>query len=228
MAEARIPNMTAIKNINPDINTLPGNSNVSKEHPQDGHPKQTKVISGQVKVRKPGLGRKFADAFFGEDVQDVKSYILRDVLVPTIKATISDVIGGGVEMLLFGRVSNGRRGMGGVNNVTLRNYTPYGTAYTNVNNQTGRPQTRSFQAGRYSVQDLVFNSRAEAETVLDTMISYLRQYDGMVSVADLYDMVGVIGAYTDHSWGWTDLTTASVRRVPDGYLLVLPRPVSLK
>lgn len=224
MAEVRNYDFKGISN----INSLPGNSNVSKEHPTDDRPKQSKVITGQVKVKKPGLGRKFADAFFGEDVQDVKSYILRDVLVPTIKATISDVIGGGVEMLLFGRVSNGRHNLGGTNNVTLRNYTPYGTAYTNVNNQTGYPRTQRLQADRYSVQDLIFSNRGEAETVLDTMISYLRQYDGMVSVADLYDMVGIIGAYTDHSWGWTDLTTASVRRVPDGYLLVLPRPVSLK
>lgn len=219
MAEAKMPErQTSLNPLN-----LPGNSNVAKEHPQDGRPKQQKIVKGTVTVKKQGLGRKFADAFFGEDIVDVKSYILKDVLVPTIKATISDVIGGGVEMLLFGRVSGRTRSS--AYQGQSRPYTPYGS-YSNQNNQTGRP--RASTDGRYAIQEIIFNSRGEAEEVLDAMIDALQRYDGMISVADFYDMVGVIGSFTDNAWGWTDLGSASVRRGRDGYILMLPRPVSLK
>lgn len=224
MAEVKLPEK---KSTISDISKLPGNSNVSKEHPIDDRPKQRKVIKGAVTVKKQSFGQKFADAFFGEDIVDVKSYIIQDVLVPTIKATISDVIGGGVEMLLFGKV--GGRTRSRTNSGYFNGYTPYGTAYSNPNNQTGRPNTSYNRPdNRYGVQEIIFGNRDEAAEVLDAMIDCLQRYDGMVSVADLYDMVGITGAYTDHGWGWTDLSSASVRRVRNGYMLVLPRPVSLK
>lgn len=210
------------------IESLPGNSNASKDHSIDDRPKQ-KIIKGSVKAKQPGLGRKFADAFFGKDIEDVKSYIICDVLVPTVKATISDVIGGGIEMLLFGRASS--RGNFNTFNQSSQKYVGYGSAYLNSNNQIGRPQMQSangVRTGAYIVQDLIFSSRGEAEDVLNAMRSYIYQYDGMVSVADMYYMVGVTAAFTDHSWGWTDLTTASIRRVREGYMIVLPRPTSLK
>lgn len=46
---------------------------------------------------------------------------------------------------------------------------------------------------------------------------------GMVSVADLYDLVGINGSYTDNKYGWTHLRSADVQRVRDGYLLKLPK-----
>ena len=45
----------------------------------------------------------------------------------------------------------------------------------------------------------------------------------MVSVADLYDLVGISGNYTDNKYGWTNLRNSDVQRVRDGYLLKLPK-----
>jgi len=46
----------------------------------------------------------------------------------------------------------------------------------------------------------------------------------MVSVADLYELVGIQGSYTDNKYGWTkNIRNASVVRVRDGYLLKLPK-----
>jgi hypothetical protein len=49
-----------------------------------------------------------------------------------------------------------------------------------------------------------------------------------VSVADLYELLGVTSSYTDEKWGWVDLREATIRRVRDGYLLDLPKPESLR
>ena len=47
------------------------------------------------------------------------------------------------------------------------------------------------------------------------------------TVADLYELVGVQGSYTDDKWGWVDIRGAGITRVRNGYLLDLPRPQPL-
>jgi hypothetical protein len=69
-------------------------------------------------------------------------------------------------------------------------------------------------------------TRVEAEEVIDRLFDVVSRYE-TATVADLYEMVGVTGNYTDDKWGWTDLRGASVQRVRNGYLLDLPRPEPL-
>ena len=47
-------------------------------------------------------------------------------------------------------------------------------------------------------------------------------YD-VVSVADLYDLVGKSCNYTDNKYGWTNIRNAEPIRVRDGYLLKMPK-----
>lgn len=198
-----------------DPKNLPGNSFSEKEKKGPG-----KVIQGQAITRKKSFGRRMADLFIGENVGDVKTYILEDVLVPTIKATISDIIGGGVDMLLFPGQSRGRRSVSRSN----INYTPYNS----LNNRGAQPTSYQDRvAPRYGVDEIILGTRGEADDVLAAMSDYMHDY-GMVAVADLYEMVGHPIVFTDNNWGWSDLRSASVRKIPEGYLLVLPRPMSLK
>ena len=46
---------------------------------------------------------------------------------------------------------------------------------------------------------------------------------GVVSVADMYDLVGITCNYTDNKYGWTNLRNAEPVRVRDGYMLKLPK-----
>lgn len=189
----------------------------------DNKPKIKKIVKGNVKIKKRSFGRKFADIFFGEEIVDVKGYILQDVLIPAIKDTISDIITGGSDMLLFGerRLRGGRRPSNGA-------YTSYSSYYQSgsKNNPRTRP-SGSYSGSRCFIKDIIFETRGEAEDVLGNMIDVIKDY-GMVSVADLYDMVDEPGQFTDNSWGWSDLGSASVRRVAEGYMLVLPKVISLK
>ena len=70
--------------------------------------------------------------------------------------------------------------------------------------------------------DIILDTRREAEEVLDRMQDLIDNY-GMVSVADLYDLVGINGSYTDNKYGWTHLRSADVQHVREGYLLKLPK-----
>lgn len=74
--------------------------------------------------------------------------------------------------------------------------------------------------------DILFPTRAEATDALDQMIAIIAQYD-VVTVADLFESVGVTGEFTDENWGWTDLRGADVQRINEGYVLDLPRPAPI-
>ena len=51
---------------------------------------------------------------------------------------------------------------------------------------------------------------------------------GIVRVADLYDLVGITGDYTDNKYGWTNIRSAEVVRVRDGYKIKMPRAMPIR
>lgn len=86
------------------------------------------------------------------------------------------------------------------------------------------PRTVSRQArARHDFDEIILENRVEAEEVLDRLFERIEEY-GTATVADLYDLVGMTGDYTDNKYGWTGLATASVSRTKGGYVLDLPRP----
>lgn len=191
------------------------NSNKSKEDEKNIE----KVITGSVKTKKKNEVKKFADVFISEDVENVKSYILMDVLIPAVKKALSDVITNGVDMILYGETGRNRRDSG--SKPSYRSY--YESNNSRSNTTSYRPTTRS----AYSFEDIILENRADAEEVLDGMGDILDKY-GVVSVADMYDLVGMAGNYTDNKYGWTDLRTARVERERDGsYSIRLPRALPL-
>ncbi|GHV42261.1 hypothetical protein FACS189490_10840 [Clostridia bacterium] len=196
------------------------NSHRSKEDRAEPLPekKVEKVISGEAKVKKKNEARKFADVFLAEDIKDVKSYIVMDVLVPTIKKAVSDVVTKGIDMVLYGGTNRNKnnspsakvsyRGCYEKEN-ERRNYTP-------PRNRTG-----------YILDDVSLDTRGEAESVLSSMDDLIAAY-GIVSVADFYDLIGVNGNYTDNKYGWTDIRSADVVRARDGgYVIKLPKAMPL-
>ena len=62
----------------------------------------TPVVKSGVTTKKQGLGRKFADTFLADNAKDVKSYIFSDVIIPTLRDGLFDVISGGLSMILYG------------------------------------------------------------------------------------------------------------------------------
>lgn len=192
------------------------NSHASKEKEKNSEEKKVeKIISGNARAKKKSEFSKFADVFVSEDAGNVKSYILMEVLVPAVKKAISDIVTNGIDMLLYGETGVHKRN-GASSKVSYRSY------YDRSNRSTSSSRTRN----GYSYDDIILDNRGEAEEVLSRMDEIVATY-GTVSVADLYDLVGITGAYTDNKYGWTDIRSASVVRVRDGYMIKLPRALPL-
>lgn len=197
------------------------NSHRSKEqaHEPIEDKKIEKVVTGTVKQRKKtGLSRA-ASTFMPGDVDSVKSYILMDVLVPSIKRAISDIVCNGINMLL-GESTRGKGGNSIGAKVSYRQY------YRDPDERRDYAMPRAQAQAQYSYDDIVFGNRGDAEEVLYRMEELLERFE-VVSVADLFDMAGISCNYTDNKYGWTDLRSAHVERVRDGYIINLPRATSL-
>ena len=186
-----------------------GNSHREKEKNKE-EKKVEKVVSGAVRTKKRSM---LSDSFISEDVNNVKSYIILDVLIPAAKKAISDIIVNGVDMLLYGETGHTKKN--GSSKVSYRSY---------YDRPSERRDTRSI--GGYRYNDIVLDNRGEAEDVLMRMDDLIASY-GVVSVADLYDLVGENCNYTDNNYGWTDIRSASVVRVRDGYLIKLPKALPI-
>ena len=192
------------------------NSHTSKEKDRDLKEKKIeKVVKGNVKTKKKsGLSK----LFISEDIVDIKSYVIFDVLVPAAKKAISDIVTNGIDMLLYGETGRGRKSSTS-SRISYRSY------YERDDRDRDKINRRN---SMYSYEDIILESRVEAEEVLNRLDELIDVY-GMASVSDLYDLVGKsgLGRYTDCKYGWTDLRTATHVRVRDGYLLKLPIATTL-
>lgn len=178
--------------------------------------KVEKIVSGTVKTKKKSEAKKFADVFISEDVGNVKSYIFFDVLVPAIKKAISDIVTNGIDMILYGET-----GRGGKRSSASR--ISYDKKYERESDRRDRPGRAKMG---YDYDDLIFDSRGAAEEILTKLDEIISCY-GTASVADLYEMAGITGNYTDNKYGWIDIHNASVVRVRDGYMVKLPKALPL-
>lgn len=201
------------------MNDYKPNSNRFKEEQKD---KETvkrvekPVVTGKVVAKKKSGLSKIADEFISEDAKNIKSYVLGEVLIPAVKKAISDIITNGIDMILYGESkAGGRRST--ADRVSYRNYYDRDT-------RPSRTTTSSYSG--YSYDEIILNSRTEAEDVLVRMDELMDTY-GLVRVADLYDLVGITGNYTDNKYGWTNIRSAEVVRVRDGYMIKMPRAVPI-
>lgn len=177
------------------------------------------IVTSKVVTRKPSKVRKLADEFISEDAKNVKSYVFGEVLIPAIKKAVCDIVTDGISMILYGESRGGSK-RSTADRVSYRSYyddRTYGSSRS----------TNSVTRSGYSYDDIVLSTRGEAQDVLDRMDELMETYD-LVRVADLYDLVGITGNYTDNKYGWYNIRSAEIARVKDGYMIKMPRAVPVE
>ena len=186
--------------------------------------KVERITTGSVTRRKKSLGKKFAETFGGGDAQGVFAYIAQDVLLPAAKDMIADAVSQGIEKMLFGDAARTGRSRTSITRPNGTNYTSYNRYAVNPGHRQEPRREMSRRArATHDFDEIVLDSRAEAQGVLEQLFTLVEDYD-VATVADLYEMVGQTGSFTDEKWGWVDMRGASITRVKGGYLLDLPRP----
>lgn len=203
------------------------NSNkfLTKDKPTEeenlGKKKVDKVVSGSVKTKKKSSLSKFADTFIEEDKDTVVGYLLSEVLIPSFKKMVSDTIKTGIDKMLYGDTEVSRSN----SPASKISYSKYYNDKSSYSRSSSTAQVAN-RRDTYEYNNIVLETRGDAEAVLMGMDDIIAKYE-IVSVADLYDLVGIAGSYTDYKYGWTDIRSARIERVRDGYVIRMPKALPL-
>lgn len=163
--------------------------------------------------------RKLLRTFIVTDIRTVAKDAWDDVIVPGIKSTlwngIGSMLGVDIRPSKKGRTDYGKYSSG--------------YKYGSRDHRRDDDDDRNF-SGDY--RDIIFDTKTEAERVLDELIELANEYD-QASITDLFDLAGMSAynrQFTNNAWGWPkgSLDDARTRRVSGGYELVLPKERSLE
>lgn len=174
-------------------------------------------LKGKVMRRK-----KTKQSVLSESVDSAFEYVLENIILPAAKDLISDTVSNIVDTMLYGQDSRDRR------NVTRNN--PRGsapmTSRTNYNGRstnTVRPAPQRTVTAAGDVDEIIFETRQDAEQVLDALLQLIATYD-VATLSDYYGRVNITPKFTDEKWGWYALPGSYVKRVRNGFVIELPTP----
>ena len=202
----------------------PGNSHKVKDAgPQKEEVK--KIIKGGLVQKKESIGKKFKESLFGGTLVAAGHYIVYDVLIPALQALVVDSIRGGSERLIYGeKIPSGIRRDG---NRSYVNYQGYSNQGQGIIRRPQQPTQDFNRAARHNFDMNILETKGDAEDVLSQLVGLIEQY-GVASVGDMNCMLGITGDFVDQKWGWSNLSSAYVSRVREGYLINLPKPGPLE
>lgn len=199
--------------------------------PEGKEKKQIKrVVSSEVVRRKKSRTKRLKELFMGDDEGSITEYVLADMIIPALKDLVADVIIGSTERKLFGgdMVRGGRRSYRGrpgphINyGAVSRGRDPVGRASGRYDREDPRDRQIRGARARHDFDEIVIETLSEANEVLTQMYDLLERYE-VVTVSDLYELLGVSGNFTDERYGWTNLMGSRVSRARGGgYVLDLP------
>lgn len=199
-----------------EIETYKPNSHKSKEKQKETKGEQKKlekVVSGNVIVKKKSGLHKLTDVFISEDASSVKSYIVSDVLIPTIQNLFCDIIKDSADIIFGGGTKRSRKDRSGYSYISYDRFS---------DRRDDRRYSSDTRRSGLDYDDIVLETKGDAEEVLMQLDALIEQY-GQATVGDLFDLVGKSGPYTANKYGWTNLRNARSERVREGYLLKLPK-----
>lgn len=202
------------KKITYSSNSNKSREEASREQRKLPEKKIERVVSGEVKVKKKGFFSKMRDNLVSDDASSVKSYIFNDVLIPSFKKAVSDIVTNGIDIMLYGEARHSNKST----NSSRVSYTKFYDRDSDTRYRNNR--------SNYSYNDVVVPTKADGERILDVLDDTIATY-GCASVADFYDAVGVSTQYTDNNYGWTSIASARVVPVTDGWRIDLPRAMPI-
>lgn len=201
---------------------------ISTDGPVNSEEK-TKHPTKAANVKPPTLRQKIKRAFIANEVGDVKSYALFDVVIPAAKRVIKDLIMNSIDMVFYGKPQGRGRS---------RSDSPYYdyeyTRYSRTSRDLDRDDRRSDRQKTESRHDIgvreldrvMFNEKDDAIDALGYLFDNIEEY-GVATVADFLSNAGLNTNSIHHKWGWyaEDLKGSSVREDPDGgWYCDMPRP----
>ncbi|MCK4787427.1 MAG: hypothetical protein KAV87_26955 [Desulfobacteraceae bacterium] len=173
-------------------------------------PNRNMVLRGEVRTTpRGGVANK---------IRDIGNSLYESIIRPAMEDNAIDFFNEGIRMLIKGQSYDVR---------------PTGRqSYNSMYRQRQKSPTRRSQLRRpkeheETFEDVYFNDRRDAEGVLGRMMERIAHYD-MVTIGDLYSLVGITSNFTHERWGWRNLRHCKVIYTTEGYVIDFPDPDYIK
>lgn len=208
--------------------STPRINNAAPVPPAVEEPKVERIVTGKVIKRKKPFGRRIWETFFNGD-SGVINYLTKEVLVPAFQNLVTDMITQGIERAVYGEPKTQSR-MGYRRPGGPRMHVSYDRPSSIVrtpamhSSQVRRPTA---QPSSQDIDEIILDTLFQGQMVVEKLYELIQDYQ-VATVADLKQMLGETPQFTDNKYGWTEGAEFNVRRVREGYVLVLPDPVSLR
>lgn len=151
-----------------------------------------------------------------ESLAVVWNNVMHEVLLPSLRDMLFEAVTEGANRVIY---KEGTR--------TRSSAAKHKGGHTNYNSISKGPRFSKKDQNMMMFDRLTFDTRAEAQQVLDDLYSAISQY-GALTVAEFYDTAGFTSTrFTDENWGWISLRGSRVIRAKDGFALQLPDPIPL-
>ncbi len=172
---------------------------------------------------KKEVPKRLVNLLFGTvDIDDVGSRVLDDIIMPSIATMLYNSLDYLNRRILFPSEKP----------TIIKGDSLVGNNVTDYNGISKGRSVKVLKAkDRKRVRPLSFESRIKAVEVLDTLRKHIRSY-GRVSVAILYDEVGIRATTADTKYGWYSLghdayISESINDGKRTYVLYMPEPEEL-
>lgn len=185
------------------------------------------VLKNRVAKVKKSPFKKFVEQFFAGDLNTIKEYAIKDVLIPAGKQTFQNLVNNAVSIMLYGEVKRTNAPQSPING----KYTSYSSYYEGG---LVKPKPVPTSAKRTDYRGFLYPSESEAKDIVNAMIRHITTYD-FVRVSDLCDFCLEPHTAADFNYGWYDLPPIDQIHFPfvinddgsSGYLIDLPSPVPI-
>ncbi len=196
------------------------------------------VVSQRGSVKKKTFGQKLKETFIAADISNVGDYIVKEILVPTIKDVFVNSVRNTVSMMVYGEPDRGsyrRRSEGYFTGGSYRDYydyDSYGSYYRPGSESRRRRPIDAGPSSNYSLGtgnfEIWYPYFSEAMDVLRSLRAGLGTHPS-VTLSNLYELSRMNDMITPEcsSRGWTDLSAAYVKQDGGSGVLVLPPPCYL-
>lgn len=188
---------------------------IQKPQSKEQRPKVEPVIKGKAHTKRRTTKTILQAIFASQDADTVRDYIVFDIVIPKAKNVIADLGNSILNAILFGDSGPSRVTPFGQGSGAQRvSYNSYSSGrqdnpqrYSNQQRRVNSNDPRN----RAIFEDVVFDSKIDADAVLDKLNEMINTY-GVVSVNDAYDACDLSAPYTYNNYGWTSLSSAYVDR----------------
>ena len=203
-------------------------SNTLKERNKQAQKKEKPdlkcVVSGKSKPVPQSLWSKVFVGIKPASGQTMKSFILDEIVTPLIQRAVVEGVTGAINYLVKGDAYADRK----ATNSFGKSYINYNGISSGKSNANGSQYVYSGKNSGMEIENVWFESRVDAQRVLDEMQNVIANYD-ILTVNGFYDIIGRTNIIdpSNEKFGWSDLRNAYITASRGGWVIHLPHPMPI-